>query len=60
MLVYVRTQSGTVHRAVETDGQFLTDERCNLDDAEKPLEVFEADPPESEDWCQRCFPSGVE
>jgi hypothetical protein len=55
--VWLRSSSGRVHRAVLVDGQRLSNEQCNLDDAdlmEIAPENFRSDG--SVDWCARCFP----
>jgi len=64
--VIVETQRGRYHRAgiVErpTSGpspatSLFTQEACNLDDADRPLRVLEALPPDvaSDALCGRCF-----
>lgn len=62
-LVYVETQivrtgRGTVHERYGIDGRWLTDERCNLDDADTEVMDTLSDA-EPDALCRYCFKPSV-
>lgn len=53
---YITTKAGRVHKAVLQDDRVLTDEACNLDDAEGRTVSFELpEHAEPGTLCGRCF-----
>jgi len=54
-----RTANGHWHRVLVIGDRRLTDERCNLDDADVDLELDGIGPDDGDavDLCARCFPS---
>lgn len=56
--VFLRTSKGRLHKGVVRDDRVLTDEACNLDDADGPETILTEIPEDADEaaYCSRCFP----